>query len=80
MFFKSFKKSKPIKTVIVEPAESDRRKVEDRRSFGPPVEFPLVDSDGKLVKKDRRIMPDRRISSIQVSEHHLHFNKQISNS
>ena len=76
----SFMKSKPIKTVLVKPTKSDRRKVTDRRSFGPPAHFPLVDSDGKMVNKDRRIMPDRRISSIQVSEHHLHFNKQISNS
>ena len=80
MFFKSFKKSNPLKTAVVEPTKSDRRKAADRRSFGPPAHFPLVDSDRKLVKKDRRIMPDRRISSIQVSEHHLHFNKQISNS
>ena len=77
MFFKSFKRSKPKNTVVVETTQSDRRKNPDRRSFGPPAHFPLVDCNGKMVSNDRRTIPDRRISSIQVSEHHLHFSNQI---
>ena len=77
MFFKSFKRNKPKKTVVAEAALSERRKLPDRRSFGPPAHFPLVDSNGKMVANDRRTIPDRRISSIQVSEHHLHFSNQI---
>ena len=55
---------------------SERRgKKEDRRSFGPPTQFPFIDSNGKLVKVDRRTMPDRRLANIQVKEDHLHFDK-----
>ena len=49
-----------------------RREADDRRSFKPASEFPITDSQGKLVKKDRRIQPDRRISNIEVS--HNPFN------
>ena len=47
----------------------NRREVEDRRSFEPAPVFPIVDSHGRVVKKDRRRMPDRRIANIQVTEY-----------
>ena len=56
--------------------QSERRgEKEDRRSFGPPTQFPFIDSKGKLVKVDRRSMPDRRLSNIKVKEDHLNFDK-----
>ena len=48
---------------------------EDRRVFGPPISFPFVDSHGSIVKVDRRSMPDRRLSNIQVREDHLNFDE-----
>ena len=53
-----------------------RGKKNDRREFGPPTQFPFIDSSGKLVKLDRRSMPDRRIANIQVREDHLNFDKK----
>ena len=46
---------------------------EDRRVFGPPSKFPLLDRIGRLIKLDRRSIPDRRISNIEVKEDHLTF-------
>jgi hypothetical protein len=56
-----------------------RCKREDRRVFGPPAKFPFFDSLGKLVKMNRRIMPDRRIANIQVKEDHLAFDSKRFN-
>lgn len=47
----------------------------DRRSFGPPAQFPFIDGSGKFVKVDRRTMPDRRLANIQVKEDQLKFDK-----
>jgi len=38
----------------------------DRRNFTQQQEFPLRDSDNKLVLADRRRVPDRRTGSIEV--------------
>ena len=46
--------------------KGDRRDKEDRRSFTPARVFPLIDQFGRLISKDRRSMPDRRIANIQV--------------
>ena len=48
---------------------------EDRRSFGPPAQFPFIDGRGTIVKVDRRATPERRLSNIQVKEDHLNFDK-----
>lgn len=53
----------------------ERRESSDRRAFKANQAFPLVDNNGKLVKKDRRVMPDRRLSNIQVKEHHIELSK-----
>ena len=45
----------------------ERREEKDRRSFNPSPQFPITDSDGNLIKKDRRNQPDRRIGNIEVS-------------
>ncbi len=54
--------------------KDNRREKEDRRSFGPAIQFPFVDSADKKVEKDRRFMPDRRIANIQVTGHVLYIN------
>ena len=46
----------------------DRRQSNDRRSRPKKAQFPLVDSDGRFVKVDRRHAPDRRLANIQVKE------------
>ncbi len=56
---------------------ANRRLIEDRRSFGPSAQFPFVDSADKVVKKDRRTRPDRRIASIQVTGHFLHIKNDL---
>lgn len=60
----------PSKSLLVE-----RRESSDRREFKASQSFPLIDSQGMLVKKDRRNMPDRRLSNIQVKEHHIELTK-----
>ncbi len=49
---------------------------EDRRVFGPPTKFPILDRLGKLIKMDRRSIPDRRIANIKVTEDHLSFDSK----
>lgn len=48
---------------------------EDRRAFGAPTRFPFINAMGKLIKTDRRTMPDRRLANIEVKEDHLNFDK-----
>ncbi len=72
-----FKRSKPKKSVKTEPYKSDRRDKEDRRSFAPARVFPLIDQFGKLIYKDRRSMPDRRIANIQVKVHYLNIRDKV---
>ena len=48
---------------------------EDRRAFGPPSRFPLIDCAGKFIKLDRRSTPERRIANIKVKEDCLAFDK-----
>ncbi len=55
---------------------ANRREKEDRRTFMSFIQFPLVDSIGKVVKKDRRFIPDRRIANIQVKGHFLHIKRK----
>ena len=54
-----------------------RGEKEDRRSFAPSRVFPLIDQFGRLIGKDRRSMPDRRIANIQVKEQQISSNKKL---
>lgn len=67
-----FKRKKPVEKItpkIVGVYESNRRDAErDRRTFGPPTEFPFVDSEKKIIQQDRRSRPERRINNIVVKE------------
>ena len=59
------KKSKGIDIEFID----DRRDEEgDRRDLVSKSNFPLVDSDGRYVKSDRRNSPERRLSNIKVKE------------
>jgi hypothetical protein len=45
----------------------DRRSGLDRRGWGNMPAVPFTDSNGRIVKSDRRAMPERRMSSLQVN-------------
>ena len=45
---------------------TERRKLDDRRVSIESPPFPFFDSDQTLVREDRRRMPDRRISNIEI--------------
>jgi hypothetical protein len=38
----------------------------DRRGFGGRTSFPLKTKEGRLVKEDRRSIPDRRLGNIHL--------------
>lgn len=57
--------------------KEDCRVKEDRRSFTPARVFPLIDQFGRLINKDRRSMPDRRIANIKVKEEQFHSVKKL---
>ena len=42
---------------------------EDRRSFETISKFPMINIKGKIIQKDRRHIPDRRIGNIEVAEY-----------
>lgn len=44
----------------------DRRSGKDRRKTFRTPKFPLEDSDGRIVLRDRRVCPERRMQSIEV--------------
>lgn len=78
MFKSIFKKNKPKQKYKIKTYKADRRNNKDRRSFGAASEFPLFDSKGNLVKKDRRVLPDRRIANIQVQENQISVENKSS--
>lgn len=55
----------------------DRRKQEDRRSFESPSKIPVITSNGIVVQRDRRRLPDRRNANIQVKEHFLNIGDNV---
>jgi hypothetical protein len=54
-----------MKTVKARAVERRARVTDRRRKSTAPV-YPFVDSNGVKVMNDRRTMPDRRVSNIQV--------------
>ena len=75
-----FKKEKPNILIEENVVEMDRRSKSDRRSFGQAAKFPVIDRIGRLIKRNRRSMPDRRIANIHVKELDVHFDeKQFKN-
>ena len=72
--FKRKKSNVPSKQNVY---KGDRRDKEDRRSFTPARVFPIIDQFGKLINKDRRSMPDRRIANIQVKVQQFHSIKNL---
>ena len=45
------------------------RAKKDRRSFESSTKIPMIDIKGKIIQKDRRHIPDRRIGNIEVTEY-----------
>jgi len=43
-----------------------KRSQQDRRCWGRSTKFPFCDSTGEVVRVDRRSLPDRRLSGIDV--------------
>ena len=71
-----FKKEKQKKIFVTNVVEMDRRNKSDRRSFSRATKFPVIDRIGRLIKRDRRSMPDRRIANIHVKELDFHFDEK----
>lgn len=53
------------------------RAIEDRRSFESPTKIPVIDIKGKIIQKDRRHIPDRRIGNIEVTECNSNLIKEL---
>ena len=70
-----FKVEKTKEIVDAKVAEMDRRRESDRRTFGR-AKFPVINRIGKLINRDRRSMPDRRIANIKVNELDVNFDKK----
>ncbi len=49
----------------------DNRSNQDRRTWKPMPQAPFRDSNGYLVRKDRRRKPDRRLNNIQAKRVNL---------
>ena len=45
----------------------------DRRSFDSPTQVPIIEIKGKVIQKDRRSIPDRRIANIKIEKHLFYF-------
>ena len=52
----------------IEDNQEDRRTENDRRDFKSSLENSIDDTDGLIINKDRRKMPERRLNNIQVEE------------
>ena len=58
-----------MKSIDANPHIENHRAKDDRRSLESPTKIPVIDIKGKIIQKDRRHIPDRRISNIKVTEH-----------
>ena len=58
-----------MKPVTVNSHIKVNRAKEDRRSFESPTKIPFIYVKGKLIQKDRRHIPDRRVANIEVAEY-----------
>lgn len=59
------KKSNGIDIEYIDDRRDENR---DRRDLNSKTDFPLVDSNGRHVKSDRRNSPERRLANIKVKE------------
>lgn len=60
---------KALKANLSEQARKgllERRSGKDRRGWGKMPDIPFHDSDGSIVSSDRRVIPERRVSSLQI--------------
>ena len=54
--------------MAINPIINDRRNKIERRRTGNAAQFPIITTQGSCIRKDRRCMPERRISNIVVKE------------
>lgn len=54
--------------MAINPIINDRRNRPERRSGGVIIQFPILTEQGLNIRKDRRAIPERRISNIVVKE------------
>ncbi len=54
--------------MAINPIINDRRNKPERRSGGAVIQFPILTDEGLNIRKDRRAIPERRISNIIVKE------------
>jgi hypothetical protein len=54
--------------MAVTPIINDRRNKTERRNNSAVSQFPVITTQGTCIRKDRRSMPERRISKIIVKE------------
>ena len=47
---------------------NDRRNKSERRNLDVATQFPIITTQGLCIRKDRRCMPERRVSNIIVKE------------
>jgi hypothetical protein len=60
---------KALKANLSEQARKgllERRSGKDRRGWGKMPDIPFHDSSGVIVSSDRRVIPERRVSSLQI--------------
>ena len=50
------------------PIINDRRDRPERRVIGAISQFPIITTQGSCIRKDRRAIPERRVSNIIVKE------------
>ncbi len=54
--------------MAINPIINDRRNRPERRNGGVVSQFPILTEHGLNIRKDRRAIPERRISNIVVKE------------
>ena len=54
--------------MAVNPIINDRRNKPERRNGNVISQFPIITTQGACIRKDRRAIPERRISKIIVKE------------
>jgi hypothetical protein len=54
--------------MAVNPIINDRRDRPERRVIGASSQFPITTTQGICIRKDRRSIPERRVSNIIVKE------------
>lgn len=66
-----------MNTIKVNSQKVERRERQDRRSFELSGTVPVIDIKGKIIQRDRRFIPDRRVGNIAVTEFGIDLHDEI---